>query len=113
MKRFIDLTVAQQQVQMAQYDRLNFAQLFFFRRKSLVGSWQKLHKKKHQQMDGFFVRFLQINNAMQTTGKIGLVTGATESMQMPIYTYICNLFFILNLESVNQVVIFICTCNIE
>lgn len=111
MKRFIDLTVAQQQVQMAQYDRLNFAQLFFFRRKSLVGSRQKLHKKKHQQMDGFFVRFLQIDNAVQATGKIGLVTGATESMQMTIYTY---MLFVFNIKfGISQPSCYFFTCNIE
>lgn len=76
MEILLNMTVAQQQVQVTQNDCLNFHQRLFVARKCQIRTRQKLHKQKHQQMNRLLVRFLQIDDAMQATGQILFVRTA-------------------------------------
>lgn len=70
VKVLLDVTETQQQVQMAQDDALDLHQGFLVdrRRKCEIRSREELHEQKHQQMYGFLIGFLQINDPMQASG---------------------------------------------
>lgn len=76
MKVLLNVTVTQQQIQMTQNYRLHFNQRLFLGGKGEVGARQKLHEQEHQQMDGLPVGLLQVNDAMQAAGQVGLVRTA-------------------------------------
>lgn len=87
----LDVTVTQQQIQMTQNYRLHFHQWLVLGGKGQIGARQELHEQEHQQMDGLLVSLLQVDDAMQAAGQVGLVSTAgivnvTVCMQLHVCT---------------------------
>lgn len=107
MERLFDLTVAEQQIEMRQHDRLGLHQRLVVGRIRLVGARQELHEQEDQQMDGLLVCFLHFQDAMKTRGQIGIVhgTGAgAQRMEVAVFWWggICVLFVVKTRSNVKR-----------
>lgn len=87
MEGFFDLTVAEQQIQMRQHNRLGLNQWFVLRWVCLVGARQKLHEQEYQQMNGLLVCFFHFKDAMQTGSQIGIVHGTSGAERMEVTVF--------------------------